>query len=205
MRCACGWIRRSSPPTTSRRSTCAQALARENIELPSGRIEGDDIELPVKTLSRLNTPAEFNALIVKRDGDSVVRFRDIGYAELGAQNERGALKMGDMPIAGLYFKQQPGANQIEIVDELRARLDQIRKEIPDDIKVDVAYDNTRVRAPLAARGDRDHLHRLRAGRAGGVRLPARVAHDADSGDRDSGVRSSARSRSCTPRGSRSTR
>ena len=118
------------------------AIARENIELPSGRIEGESIELPVKTLSRLNTPAEFSALIVKRTGDSVVRFRDIGYVEIGAANERGALKMGDTPIAGLYFKQQPGANQIEIVDALRARLEQIRKEIPDDIKVDVAYDNT---------------------------------------------------------------
>src|SRR5688572_19639075 len=118
------------------------AMARENIELPSGRIEGEAIELPVKTLSRLNTPAEFNALIVKRTADSVVRFRDIGYVELGAVNERSALKMGDTPIAGLYFKQQPGANQIEIVDALRARLDQIRNEIPDDIKVDVAYDNT---------------------------------------------------------------
>src|SRR5687768_599035 len=118
------------------------AIARENIELPSGRIEGESIELPVKTLSRLNTPAEFSALIVKRTADSVVRFRDIGYVEIGAANERGALKMGDMPIAGLYFKQQPGANQIEIVDALRTRLEQIRKEIPSDIQVDVAYDNT---------------------------------------------------------------
>jgi multidrug efflux pump len=118
------------------------ALNRENVELPSGRIEGESVELPVKTLSRLSTADDFNSLIVKRSGDSIVRFRDIGYAELGAQNERGALKMGDMPIAGLYFKQQPGANQIEIVDELRRRLAQIQKEVPADIKIDVAYDNT---------------------------------------------------------------
>lgn len=119
-----------------------QALARENIELPSGRIEGETVELPVKTLSRLNTADEFNSLVVKRMGDRIVRMRDIGYAELGPQNERGALKMGDKPIAGLYFKQQPGANQIEIVDRLRARLKQIEKEVPADIKVDIAYDNT---------------------------------------------------------------
>ena len=118
------------------------AITRENIELPSGRIEGESIELPVKTLSRLNTPEEFSQLIVKRTADSVVRFGDIGHVELGAANERSALKKGDTPIAGLYFKQQPGANQIEIVDELRARLEQIRKEIPEDIQVDVAYDNT---------------------------------------------------------------
>lgn len=118
------------------------ALSKENIELPSGRIEGESVELPVKTLSRLNTPEDFNALILKRSGDQIVRFRDIGYAELGAQNERGALKMGDKPIAGLYFKQQPGANQIEIVDELRLRLEQVKKELPADVKLAVAYDNT---------------------------------------------------------------
>jgi multidrug efflux pump len=118
------------------------ALSRESVELPSGRIEGASIELPVKTLSRLATPAEFNALLVKRGAEGVVRFRDIGYAELGAQNERSSLKVGSTPIAGLYFRQQPGANQIEIVDELRRRLAQIRKEVPPDIRLDIAFDNT---------------------------------------------------------------
>ena len=118
------------------------ALTRENVELPSGRIEGASVELPVKTLSRLTTPEEFNSLLVKRNAQGVVRFRDIGYAELGAQNERSSLKIGSTPIAGLYFRQQPGANQIEIVDELRRRVEQIRKEVPPDIHLTVAFDNT---------------------------------------------------------------
>ncbi|BET67128.1 efflux RND transporter permease subunit [Opitutales bacterium ASA1] len=118
------------------------ALARENIELPSGRIEGATVDLPVKTLSRLNTPAEFDDLVIKRNGDTLVRFRDVGYAELGALNERGALKIGSEPIAGLYVKQQPGANQVEIADAVRQRLDELRREIPDDIQVEVAYDNS---------------------------------------------------------------
>ncbi len=119
-----------------------RALARENIELPSGRIEGESVELPVKTMSRLNTPSDFNAMIVKREGDRIVRFRDVGYAELGPQNERGALKVDGRPIAGLYFRPQPGANQIEIVDEIMRRLDRIRQELPADISLEVAYDNT---------------------------------------------------------------
>lgn len=119
-----------------------QALNRENVELPSGRIEGLSVELPVKTLSRLNTPEEFNALVIKRGDDRVVRFRDVGYAELGPQNERAALKVGPVAIAGLYFRPQPGANQVDIVDELVRRLDQIKKEVPPDISVEVAYDNT---------------------------------------------------------------
>ena len=119
-----------------------QALVRENVELPSGRIEGDTMELPVKTLSRLNTPEEFNQIVIRRSEDRLVRFRDVGYAELGAQNERGALKVGRTPVAGLYFRPQPGANQIEIVDELTRRLEQIKREVPADIRVEVAYDNT---------------------------------------------------------------
>ncbi|HYP79910.1 MAG TPA: efflux RND transporter permease subunit [Steroidobacteraceae bacterium] len=119
-----------------------QAIARENIEVPSGRIEGAAIELPIRTLSRLNTADEFNNLVIRRTEEGVIRFRDIGYAMLGVQNERGALKMAGTPIAGLYFRQQPGANQIEIVDELRRRLVQIQREVPPDIKMQVAYDNT---------------------------------------------------------------
>jgi hydrophobe/amphiphile efflux-1 (HAE1) family protein len=118
------------------------ALARESVELPSGRIEGGAVEFPVKTLSRLNSVAEFNDLVIRRSDDRVVRFSDVGYAQLGAQNERGALKMDGMPIAGIYFKQQPGANQIEIVNELRLRIEQVRRELPQDIQLEVAYDNT---------------------------------------------------------------
>ncbi len=118
------------------------ALQRENADLPSGRIEGGQIELPVKTLSRLYTVEEFNRLTVKRDGDRIVRLQDVGFAELGAQNERSALKLGTMPVAGLYFRAQPGANQIEIVDELMRRVRRLEREVPDDIKMTVAYDNT---------------------------------------------------------------
>jgi multidrug efflux pump len=119
-----------------------QALAKENLELPSGRIEGEAIELPVKTLSRLNTAEDFNNLIVKRSEDRIVRFRDVGYAELGAQNERAALKVGMTSIAGLYFRPQPGANQIDISDELLRRIELVRKDVPPDITISVAYDNT---------------------------------------------------------------
>jgi hydrophobe/amphiphile efflux-1 (HAE1) family protein len=118
------------------------AINRENVELPSGRIEGESIELSVKTLSRLNSPEEFNNLIVKRQEDRIVRFRDIGYAELGALNERSQLKMKNQPIAGLYFRQQPGANQIEIVDNLRKRIEQVKLELPSDVTLEIAYDNT---------------------------------------------------------------
>jgi hydrophobe/amphiphile efflux-1 (HAE1) family protein len=120
-----------------------QALARENVELPSGRIEGESVELPVKTLSRLTQAEDFNDFIVKRSANQIVRFRDIGYAELGAQNERGSLKQGNTPIAGLYFRQQPGANQIEIVDEILRRFEHVKNEVPKDVHVKVSFDTTK--------------------------------------------------------------
>jgi hydrophobe/amphiphile efflux-1 (HAE1) family protein len=119
-----------------------QALQRENIELPSGRVEGANVELTVRTLSRLNTVEDFAKVTLKRDGDQIVRFGDVGYAELAPQNLRSTLKVGSVPMIGVYVRPQPGANQLEIADQLRIRLAQIEKEKPADINIEVGYDNT---------------------------------------------------------------
>jgi hydrophobe/amphiphile efflux-1 (HAE1) family protein len=119
-----------------------QAFQRENIELPSGRVEGSAVELTVRTLSRLSTPEEFNAVILKRNGDQIVRFSDVGYAELGPQNPRASLKVDDQPMVGIYISPQPGANQIEIANELRRRLALIERDQPADISLTLAFDST---------------------------------------------------------------
>lgn len=118
------------------------ALVRENIELPSGRIEGNSTELTVRTFGRLVTPAEFNNLIVRQDGDKIIRFSDIGYAEIGPENERTALLRDGNQTVGNAIIPQPGTNHIEIVDEVYNRLEQIKKDLPEDIKVSVGFDNT---------------------------------------------------------------
>lgn len=119
-----------------------QALQRESVELPSGRIEGGAVELTVRTLSRLSTVEEFNRIILKRNGDQIVRFADIGYAEISPENPRSSLKVGGQAMVGLYISPQPGTNQIEIADELRVRLARILREKPADIDLTLAYDNT---------------------------------------------------------------
>jgi len=111
------------------------ALNRENIELPSGRIEGNATELTVRTLGLLTTPSDFNNLIIKQDGNKVVRFNDIGYAELGPENLRTGLKRDGLPTVGNAVIPQPGSNHIEIVDEVYKRLEQIKKDVPADIEV----------------------------------------------------------------------
>lgn len=118
------------------------ALNRENIELPSGRIEGNKTELTVRTLGRLVTPADFNNLIIRQDGNKVIRLSDIGYAEIGPENERTALLRDGNPTVGLVVIPQPGTNHIEIVDEVYKIVDQIKKDLPPDIKVSVGFDNT---------------------------------------------------------------
>jgi multidrug efflux pump len=119
------------------------ALNRENIELPSGRIEGDKTELSIRTVGRLTTEEEFNDLIVKEDGGGIVRLRDLGYAQLGAENERTILKWNKIPMVGVVLVAQAGANNIAITDEFYKRLEQLKKTIPPDISTLVGFDVTK--------------------------------------------------------------
>ncbi|SMO32585.1 efflux RND transporter permease subunit [Gracilimonas mengyeensis] len=119
-----------------------QALQRENVELPSGRIEGEMTELTVRTQGRLYEPEEFNNLIITEQGGDVVRFRDIGRAELGPANERTILKRNGVPMVGVVIVPQPGANQIEIANEFYNRVEQIKEDLPPDIQTAIGFDTT---------------------------------------------------------------
>jgi multidrug efflux pump len=118
------------------------ALLRENLELPAGAIEGNTIEMTVRTLSRLETPEDFNNLIVAEGLSGIVRFRDIGFAELAPLNERTLLRRDGVPMVGNAITPLPGSNHIEIVDEFYRRLEKIQKDLPDDIELGIGFDNT---------------------------------------------------------------
>lgn len=119
------------------------ALNRENVELPSGRIEGDNTELSIRTVGRLTTEEEFNDLIIKEDEGGIVRLRDLGYAELGAENERTVLKWNGIPMVGVVLVAQAGANNIAITDEFYKRLDQLKRTLPSDITTLIGFDVTK--------------------------------------------------------------
>lgn len=119
------------------------ALGKQNIELPSGSVEGNSTELTVRTLGRLTTPAEFDNMILLDAADRVVKFSDVGYAELAPENERTLLKRDGVPMIALAIIPQPGSNQIEIVDEVNRRLQQIKGDLPPDVSVMMAMDYTR--------------------------------------------------------------
>jgi multidrug efflux pump len=118
------------------------AIGRENVELPSGSVEGNTTELTIRTLGLMTTPAEFNNLIIKQVGDQVVRVSDIGRAELGPEDIRGIMKMNGVPMVGVAIVPQPGANHIDIADEVYKRLEFMKKDIADDIEIEVGFDNT---------------------------------------------------------------
>lgn len=122
-------------------SDVLQALNRENVELPSGRVEGQNTELTVRTMGRLTTEEDFNNLIIK-DGDNVVRFSDIGFAKLGPENERTILRRDGIPAVALAVIAQPGANNIDIANRLYKKIDQIKRDLPPDVSYHMSYDST---------------------------------------------------------------
>lgn len=118
------------------------AVTTQNIELPSGRIEGDNTELTVRTLGRLRTIDDFNELIISRDGERVVRFKDIGEAVIDAEDTRSMLRRNGVPMVACVLIPQPGANYIDIVDRAYETVGQLKKELPKEIQLGDALDST---------------------------------------------------------------
>jgi multidrug efflux pump len=119
------------------------ALNRENVDLPSGKIEGNKTELTVNTIGRLSTAPEFENMIVKESHNTIIRLRDVAKVELGAENESTVLKESGTPMVGLALVPLPGANYIDISNEFYKRYKLLKKELPKDYTINIALDNTR--------------------------------------------------------------
>ena len=125
------------------------AMDRENVELPSGSIEGNTTELTIRTMGLMHTAKEFNDLVIREDNSRIIRLSDIGRAELGPQDTRSYMKMNGVPMVGVVVVPQPGANHIEIADAVYERIEQMRKDLPEDVKLSYGFDNTRfIRASI---------------------------------------------------------
>jgi len=119
------------------------ALVAQNVDLPSGRIEGSTVELSLRTAGRLTTPEEFDAMVIREVDGRQILLRDVGRAELGTQNMRAGNKRNLLPVTVLAVLPQPNTNAIAIVDEFYERLEDIRRVSPPDYEIEVAYDLTR--------------------------------------------------------------
>lgn len=119
------------------------ALNRENVELPSGKISGNATELSVRTFGRLTTEEDFDNVIIKNVNGADIRLKQIGEAVLGPENEETVLKESRIPMIALALIPQPGTNYVAISNEFYKRLEQIRKDVPEDIKLNIALDQTK--------------------------------------------------------------
>ncbi|HOW77559.1 MAG TPA: efflux RND transporter permease subunit, partial [Candidatus Competibacteraceae bacterium] len=118
------------------------ALKTQNIELPSGRIESRQREFTVLTESDLRTPEQFNDLILKETKGYPIRLRDIGYAEIGAVNERNVMRVNGNPSVGLGVVKQSTANTLSVAQSVRALLPSLTASLPEGMKITVAYDGS---------------------------------------------------------------
>jgi len=119
-----------------------QAIASENVELPSGRVETDATDLEVKALGRLGTPEEFNDIVLAQQGNATVKLSDVGQAVLGPVTTRSMLKTDGIPMVAVALRPQPGSNQIAIADEFYERLEALRDTLPADVETEVFFDAT---------------------------------------------------------------
>ena len=124
-------------------------ITSENVELPSGSIEGNSVELTLRTMGQMHTAQEFNNIILKEKNGNIVRISDVGHAELGPADIKSYMKMNGVPMVGVVVVPQPGANHIEIADAVYQRMEQMQKDLPEDIEYTYGFDNTKfIRASI---------------------------------------------------------
>ncbi len=126
-----------------------QAIDRENVELPSGSIEGNTVDLSIRTMGQISTAEEFNNLIIKEKDGRMIRLSDIGRADLGASDIRSYFKMDGVPMVAIAVVPQPGANHIEISNAVYKRMERLSKDLPEDVMYGVGFDSTQfIRASI---------------------------------------------------------
>ena len=118
------------------------ALDRENIELPGGKVRGNNTELTVKAYGKLTTEDDFNNLIIKQTEGNIIRLKDIGYAIIGPENEESATRKNNVSSVNVAVVAQPGSNQVAIADELYKRINTVQKDLPQDIVLEIGFDKT---------------------------------------------------------------
>jgi multidrug efflux pump len=123
-------------------SEVREALNQQNIELPSGKLTGSNTELTVKTVGNLSKPEEFNNIIIRSDGEKIVRFSDVGSAILGPENVETKMSQSGLPLVGVAIVPLPGANYLDISKAFYKQFQKLKKDLPKDIKLNIVIDNT---------------------------------------------------------------
>jgi multidrug efflux pump len=124
-------------------SDVAEALRRENVDIPSGRVEGVDREYTVRSLGELRTVEGYEGLIVATRGGEAIRLRDVARVEVGPEDERKLVRFNQRPAVGLGIIKQSQANTLDVADAVHAVLPAVRAELPPGVRLEVAYDGAK--------------------------------------------------------------
>jgi multidrug efflux pump len=119
-----------------------QAIRSRNVEVPAGRIESERREFTVRSLGELKTPEEFSNLVVSNTNGILVKLKDLGRVELGAEDERSALRFKGTPAVAIGVVRQSKANLISVADEIRAALPRVQASLPPGVKISAAFDQS---------------------------------------------------------------
>lgn len=123
-------------------SDIRNALEKENVEIPSGKLYGHKTELSIRALGKLTTEDDFNNLILVENANGIIRLKDVAKVEVGPENEEFSWKLNGVSAVGLSITPQPGANYIHIADEFYKRLEQLKKNQKNDIELVTLIDAT---------------------------------------------------------------
>ncbi|MEP1982942.1 MAG: efflux RND transporter permease subunit, partial [Maribacter dokdonensis] len=123
-------------------SDVQNALLAQNVELPSGKLTGDNTELTVKTIGNLSTEEQFNNIIIMADNDKLVRLSDIGQASLEGENMETKMSDSGQPMVATAVIPQPGTNYLEIADAFYEEYENLKKDLPEGFKLNIVIDDT---------------------------------------------------------------
>lgn len=119
------------------------AVDRQNANIPGGNITGDLREQTLRTMGRLTNALAFNDLVIATRGNAPIRVRDIGWAEDGTKEQRSVSRLNGEPTVALEVLRQSGANTVGVIEAVKQRIEELRSQLPDDIRVDIIRDQSR--------------------------------------------------------------
>jgi HAE1 family hydrophobic/amphiphilic exporter-1 len=120
-----------------------QALIKQNLEVPGGLVDQGSRELVLRTLGRIESPEQFNDLIVANRNGYPIRIRDVGRAEDSVEEPRSLCRLDGENAVTLFIQKQSGTNTIKVSDAVQARLDKLRAGLPPDIRIELIQDQSR--------------------------------------------------------------
>jgi HAE1 family hydrophobic/amphiphilic exporter-1 len=126
------------------------ALAEQNVEIPAGQLgqpPSDDkqaFQIPVRVVGRLTSPIEFDNIIVKNNANGLVLLKDIGHAEIGAEDYSSSLEYNGHAAQGVGVLQLSNANALDVDASAKAALKELSKSFPPGLEYAVAFDSTTV-------------------------------------------------------------